>query len=74
MRLSAAVRLWEQEGTVCFEVSDDGPGIDPNGKPGAGLTNMRDRVGAIGGSVEIGAANGSGTAVRGSIPVQPSAR
>ena len=45
-----------------------------HGKPGAGLTNMRDRVGAIGGSVEIGAANGSGTAVRGSIPAQPSAR
>ena len=71
---SASVRLWEQNGTVCFEVSDDGPGIDPDGKPGAGLTNMRDRVGAIGGSVEIGAANGSGTTVRGSIPVQPSAR
>ena len=71
---NAAVRLWEQNGKVCFEVSDDGPGIDPNGKPGAGLTNIRDRVGAIGGSVEIGAANGTGTAVRGSIPVQPSAR
>jgi len=71
---SAAVRLWEQTDNVCFEVSDDGPGIDPNGKPGAGLTNIRDRVGAIGGNVEIGAANGTGTAVRGSIPIQPSAR
>jgi len=71
---NASVRLWEEGGTVWFEVSDDGPGIDPNRTPGAGLTNIRDRVGAIGGSVEIGAANGSGTAVRGSIPAHPSAR
>ena len=71
---NASVRLWEQNDEVCFEVSDDGPGIDPGGNPGAGLTNIRDRVGAIGGKVEIGSDDGRGTTVRGSIPVQPSAR
>jgi signal transduction histidine kinase len=72
---SAAVRLWEQNGDLRFEVSDDGPGIDPErGVTGAGLTNMRDRVGAIGGKVEVGAGESGGTAVRGSIPLQPSAR
>jgi signal transduction histidine kinase len=71
---SATVRLWEENGEVRFEVSDDGPGIEPDATPGAGLTNIRDRVGAIGGNVDIGAANGAGTAVRGAIPVQPSAR
>jgi signal transduction histidine kinase len=72
---SAAVRVWEQNGDIRFEVSDDGPGIDPaRVAAGAGLTNMRDRVGAIGGSVEIGPGDGGGTAVRGAIPLQPSAR
>ena len=72
---SAEVRLWEQNGDLRFEVSDDGPGIDPERvASGAGLTNMRDRVGAIGGNVEIAPVNGGGTAVRGVIPLQPSAR
>jgi signal transduction histidine kinase len=72
---SAAVRLWEQTGELRFEITDDGPGIDlARGTVGAGLTNMRDRVGALGGSVEIAAVNDDGTSVRGSIPLQASAR
>ena len=48
------VRLWEQNGDLRFEVADDGPGIDPaRVAAGAGLTNMRDRVGAIGGTLEL---------------------
>ena len=71
---SATVRLWEQNGDLRFEVADDGPGIDPaRVAGGAGLTNMRDRVGAIGGTLELAPANG-GTSVVCSIPVQPSAR
>jgi signal transduction histidine kinase len=70
---NAEVRLWEQDGELRFEVSDDGPGIDPGrAAAGAGLTNMRDRVGAIGGTVEIGPANG-GTAVTGVIPLRGTA-
>ena len=65
---SATVRLWEQNGDLRFEVADDGPGIDPaRVAAGAGLTNMRDRVGAIGGTLELAPANG-GTSVVGSIP------
>jgi signal transduction histidine kinase len=72
---SASVRLWERNGELLFEVSDDGPGIDPGrGTAGRGLTNMRDRVGAIGGNVEIGAGADGGTTVRGTIPAQPSAK
>jgi signal transduction histidine kinase len=72
---SAVVRMWEEGGELRFEVTDDGPGIDPGREAaGAGLTNMRDRVGAIGGSVDIATVNGDGTAVRGVIPLQPSAR
>jgi signal transduction histidine kinase len=69
---SAKVRVWEQDGEVRFEVSDDGPGIDPSRRAlGAGLTNMQDRVGAIGGKVEVDSVPGGGTVVRGAIPLQP---
>jgi signal transduction histidine kinase len=33
--------------------------------------NMSDRVGAIGGSVEVRSATGAGTTVRGRVPVAP---
>ena len=71
---SVAVRVWEEDGEIAFEVRDDGPGLDPErAGTGAGLTNMRDRVGALGGRLEL-ASNGTGTAVRGAVPAQPSAR
>ena len=37
--------------------------------PGAGLTNMRDRVTALGGDLEVASAAGAGAVVTGSIPV-----
>jgi signal transduction histidine kinase len=65
-----AVRLAEQNGDLQFEVSDDGGGFDPavhNGS--AGLQNMADRIGALGGELKVESARGRGTAVVGSIPV-----
>jgi signal transduction histidine kinase len=53
-----------------FEVRDDGAGFtdaDLNG--GAGLTNMRDRVAAVGGELEITSTPGRGTTVAGSVPL-----
>jgi signal transduction histidine kinase len=65
----ATLRLWEEEGGLLFEVGDDGPGIGPRAGRGAGLTNMRDRLGAIGGSLRIESVAGRGTKVVGTIPL-----
>jgi signal transduction histidine kinase len=64
------VRVREEDSTLLFEVSDDGPGFDTaRTSPGQGLTNMADRVGAIGGSVQVSSVPGRGTAVRGNVPL-----
>jgi signal transduction histidine kinase len=66
---SAAVRLRDDAGELTFEVIDDGAGFDAaTVKKGAGLTNMMDRVDAIGGSVEVISQPGAGTRVRGDVP------
>jgi signal transduction histidine kinase len=57
-------------GRLRFDVSDNGAGFDQDGRlGGAGLTNMRDRVGALGGTLEIWSRPGRGTRVTGMIPV-----
>jgi signal transduction histidine kinase len=67
---SAKVRIWEEDNRLLFEVADDGAGLDPARQTaGAGLTNMQDRLGAIGGSIQIDSATGAGTTVLGSIPL-----
>ncbi len=66
---SATVRLRERNGSVQFEVRDDGRGFDATTTGGGtGLQGMRDRLNAIGGTLEIESRPGSGTVVRGSIP------
>jgi signal transduction histidine kinase len=66
---SARVVLGEAEGRLTFAVIDDGAGFDPEtAGRGAGLTNMRDRVEALGGRLEIRSAPGAGTTVAGTIP------
>ena len=58
-----------QDDELRFEVRDDGGGFDPAGTPtGEGLTNMRDRLAAVGGAVTITSAPGEGTLVAGSVP------
>jgi signal transduction histidine kinase len=65
------IEVTESDGTVRFEVVDDGPGFDVSAaKGGHGYTNMSDRLGAIGGTVEWRSAPGSGTTIAGSIPVE----
>ena len=63
------VRLWEED-KLHFEVRDDGAGL-PHGprQHGAGLTNMRDRIGAVGGRLTIESARGEGTCVAGTAPL-----
>ena len=67
----ATIRLWEQEGSLRFEVADDGSGLNPASTTfGAGLTNMRDRLGAVGGDLQIDSSLGSGTRIAGTIPLE----
>ena len=58
-----------RNGDLRFQVRDDGPGFVVEDATGAGLVNMRDRIAAVGGELEIRSALGAGTTVLGSIPV-----
>ncbi|TMD27956.1 MAG: sensor histidine kinase, partial [Chloroflexi bacterium] len=67
---SARVRIWEDAGGLLFEVSDDGVGFEVGRRDeGAGLTNMRDRLGAVGGTLRLQSEPGHGTRVSGVVPV-----
>jgi signal transduction histidine kinase len=64
------VRLAEVDGALTFAVRDDGRGFDQaTGVRGAGLTNMADRLDALGGRLEIQSQQGRGTEVRGVLPL-----
>jgi signal transduction histidine kinase len=61
-----------RNGDLGFEVRDDGPGFPvADGIAGHGLVNMRDRMAAVGGELKIRSIPGAGTAVIGTIPVDP---
>jgi signal transduction histidine kinase len=69
-RASARVAIWEEPGSLRFEVSDDGVGFDPATVPtGAGFTNMGDRMGAVGGELTVESRPREGTRVRGVVPL-----
>ena len=65
---SAIVRLAQADGNLMFEIADDGTGFDPGRTQGSGLTNMRDRVEALGGALEVSSQPGAGTTVAGRVP------
>jgi len=66
---SVSVSL-RRNGDLRFEVRDDGEGfeVDDAGE-GQGLMNMRDRMAAVGGELDIRSSPGAGTEVVGTIPV-----
>ena len=67
---TAHLRLADRDGTVTFEVSDDGTGFDPEHTPlGTGLQGMKDRLEALGGTLTVESTPGGGTTVGGAIPV-----
>ena len=69
---SATVRLAEENGHISFAVTDDGAGFDvARAARGAGLTNMTDRVEALGGRLEVSSKPGAGTTIRGWISSAP---
>jgi signal transduction histidine kinase len=64
------IRLARANGSLSFEVEDDGRGFDPGAvASGSGLQGMADRLAAVGGSLEIRSAPGQGTTVAGHVPV-----
>jgi signal transduction histidine kinase len=66
----AEVRLRQTGSELTFEVADDGRGFDPASTGyGTGLQGIADRLAALNGGVSVMSAPGSGTTVRGTIPV-----
>jgi signal transduction histidine kinase len=66
----AEVELAERDGALMFTIADDGRGYEAASVNGsAGLQNMTDRIGALGGSLRIESATGRGTRVLGSVPL-----
>lgn len=64
------VRAAESTNELSFEIRDRGPGFDPaRSSEGIGLENMRDRMAAVGGRLEISSSPDGGTAVRGRVPI-----
>jgi signal transduction histidine kinase len=63
------VDLALEDGWLRFTVADDGVGFDPEAVGrGAGTTNMRDRIDALGGRLDITSRPGSGAVVAGAVP------
>jgi signal transduction histidine kinase len=64
------IRLSQSNGSLSFEVVDQGRGFDPNVvATGSGLQGMADRLAAVGGSLEVRSSPGRGTTVAGRVPV-----
>jgi signal transduction histidine kinase len=67
---SVEVRLEQHADALELEIEDDGVGFNPAGPTeGIGLMNMRDRIGAVGGTLRIVSSPSRGTLVSASVPV-----
>jgi signal transduction histidine kinase len=64
------IHLSQSNGSLSFEVADDGRGFDPAVVgSGSGLQGMADRLAAVGGSLDVESSPGRGTTVAGRVPV-----
>jgi signal transduction histidine kinase len=70
--ITVRTNLRPESGTLTIDVRDDGRGFTQRrGQPGGrGLLGMRERAAALGGSLQVFSAPGSGTCVRINLPVQ----
>jgi signal transduction histidine kinase len=67
---TASVHLEYRDGQLAVQVDDDGKG--GAAEPGVGLTGMRERVTALGGSLQVGPRADAGFSVRAVLPVEAS--
>jgi PAS domain S-box-containing protein len=70
----AWVRLEVTAGRCVVEVRDDGTGGAAPRPETSGLTGLSDRIGAIGGTMDVTSPRSGGTALRASIPIPPDGR
>jgi signal transduction histidine kinase len=67
----ASVALALHNGNLRIDIADDGQGFDPAGvAESSGITGLQDRLGAIGGSLEVRSAPGRGTTLTATIPTR----
>jgi signal transduction histidine kinase len=63
------LRMGYRDGTLAVRIVDDGGGfVQLRGCEGAGLTNIRDRLASVGGTVTISSTPGRGTVVAMTLP------
>ena len=66
---TAAVHVARSGDELAVEVVDDGRGAGPRLRPGGGMTGMRERAHALGGSFEAGDSPGGGFRVCATLPI-----
>jgi signal transduction histidine kinase len=66
---TAGIDLSTKDGRLSVRVRDDGVGLPATRNGGHGLTNLRDRVEALGGSLRVQSEPGAGTSVHAELPV-----
>jgi signal transduction histidine kinase len=67
---SAIVNLTATNGTLEFEITDDGHGFDTARiTPGTGLNGIADRLDTVGGHLTISSDPGHGTTIAGTVPI-----
>jgi len=78
---TVTVRIREASGALELTVQDDGRGLPTGVTPQAierpghmGIAGMRERIGALGGTVTVEAPPGAGVRVRVEVPLDPAAR
>jgi len=65
----AKVQLFRDDGAVVLQITDDGVGFDfETSSTGHGMHNMRERAFAVGGTLDVQSAPGSGARVRLELP------
>jgi signal transduction histidine kinase len=68
------VRVWGEEEQLAVEITDQGPGFDPERASGwdghLGVTGMRERVESLGGQFRIESEIGQGTKILAVLPCQ----